>query len=397
MRATRTRKVMACLGLALAVTVTGCTTTSGTGPAAANDPITVGVVTHLSGPLARYAKPMLDGLKAGVDYATNGSNEVNGRQIVLKVVDDAGDPAKAVAAATGLVGDGTNIIVGTIGSTVATPMVPFAKENNVLYIIASAAGDEFSGANRNTFRAGRQTYQDITAAAAGIGDLQDKKVTVAIQDTAYGRSQAAAVQKVFGAAGAKVDVATATADTTELAPFAAKIAAGRPDFVYVAWSGDTSAALWEAFAQQRVRSSSRVATFLTDRALWPSYGQDAADLTLVAHYDPTIADGPVAKELLARVPQADTFTNDGFVTAQMVVHALQTGDPNDTGSLISALEGWSFEGPKGASTIRADDHALLQPMYTVRMTGLPSDRKLEPLLTLDASKTTPPIVIGPGW
>ena len=35
--------------------------------------------------------------------------------------------------------------------------------------------------------------------------------------------------------------------------------------------------------------------------------------------------------------------------------------------MISALEGWSFTGPKGQETIRASDHALLQPMFHVQL------------------------------
>src|SRR5690606_41753054 len=30
-------------------------------------------------------------------------------------------------------------------------------------------------------------------------------------------------------------------------------------------------------------------------------------------------------------------------------------------------EGWTFEGPKGTTTVRASDHALVQPMYQVRL------------------------------
>ena len=35
--------------------------------------------------------------------------------------------------------------------------------------------------------------------------------------------------------------------------------------------------------------------------------------------------------------------------------------------MVSALEGWEFESPKGKSTIRKEDHALLQPMFTAKL------------------------------
>ena len=35
--------------------------------------------------------------------------------------------------------------------------------------------------------------------------------------------------------------------------------------------------------------------------------------------------------------------------------------------MIKALEGWKFDGPKGQMTIRAADHALLQPMFQAKL------------------------------
>ena len=35
--------------------------------------------------------------------------------------------------------------------------------------------------------------------------------------------------------------------------------------------------------------------------------------------------------------------------------------------MISALEGWNFVGPKGVQSIRASDHAMIQPMFQVKL------------------------------
>ena len=50
----------------------------------------------------------------------------------------------------------------------------------------------------------------------------------------------------------------------------------------------------------------------------------------------------------------------------MVVRALSEGG-DDVDKMVTALEGWKFDGPKGAMEIRADDHALLQPMFTAKL------------------------------
>ena len=35
--------------------------------------------------------------------------------------------------------------------------------------------------------------------------------------------------------------------------------------------------------------------------------------------------------------------------------------------MITALEGWSFVGPKGQQTVRQSDHAMIQPMFQVKL------------------------------
>ncbi|HEV2643669.1 MAG TPA: hypothetical protein VGT98_13215, partial [Candidatus Elarobacter sp.] len=63
----------------------------------------------------------------------------------------------------------------------------------------------------------------------------------------------------------------------------------------------------------------------------------------------------------------------------------------DVGKLISALEGWSFEAPKGMQTIRAADHAMLQPMFVAKLEG--SAPNLEPHLvrTIPLGAVSPPV------
>ena len=62
----------------------------------------------------------------------------------------------------------------------------------------------------------------------------------------------------------------------------------------------------------------------------------------------------------------DLFTPDGFVQAQMLVHALEKGD-YDVDKMITSLEGYKFLAPKGIQAIRPQDHAMLQPMFRVKL------------------------------
>jgi branched-chain amino acid transport system substrate-binding protein len=90
--------------------------------------------------------------------------------------------------------------------------------------------------------------------------------------------------------------------------------------------------------------------------------------------------------------QPDLFTPDGFVWAQMLVRAIQTGGGTNVNKMISGLSGWSFLAPKGEQTIRTSDHAMLQPMYQVSLVSTISGGfKPVVLRTLSASLTAPPV------
>ena len=140
--------------------------------------VTVGIVTSETGALAGYGEQYLDGFKAGLDWATDGTMEVDGTAINVEYRDDGGDPDKAVTAVKELIGSGVNILAGTVSSGVALAVAEQAEQNQVLYISGPAAADAVTGINDYTFRSGRQSAQDVATAGTFLDDLDGMKVTV---------------------------------------------------------------------------------------------------------------------------------------------------------------------------------------------------------------------------
>ncbi|HLT96388.1 MAG TPA: substrate-binding domain-containing protein [Acidimicrobiia bacterium] len=354
------------------------------------DPIRVGIITSTSGPLQSYGEQYLAGLEAGLDYATDGTGEVNGRPIEFIVSDDGGDPEAAISQATDLVGQGVNIIAGTVVSGVAVQLAGFADENDILYISGPAATDAITGVNDNTFRSGRQSLQDVATAAALVeGD--GGTVLVFAQDTEFGAANVAAVEAVLGSQGFTVDSLLVPASETEFTGFADQINQAAPDLVFVAWAGETSGAMWQALNQQNVFDTAPVATGLGDKVTWPFYGEAATGLSFLNHYFEGGPDNEINDFMVENADVVDLFTPDGFVASQMIVQAVTEGSPDDVASMITALEGWSFDAPKGSQTIRESDHAMLQPMFVVSLEE-GEGGELEAVLidTLDLEATAPP-------
>ncbi|SCG66099.1 substrate-binding domain-containing protein [Micromonospora humi] len=392
-RHTRRVFLSAATMMAAALAATACgspqDTASGGGDAA---PVKVGLVYSQSGPLASYGKQYIEGFKAGLDFATKGTGKVGDRTIEVTEADDAGDPAKAVSAAKDLIGKGTKIIAGSTSSGVALQVAPIAAQNKVLFISGPAATDAVTGANKYTFRSGRQSWQDVVTAKSFIGDAAGKKVVVFAQDGAFGDANEAAVKAVIGGAGATVSSVRAPASATEFTPFASQIKAAKPDLLFVAWAGTTAGAMWQTLDQQGVLAATTVVTGLDIRASWPTFGAAGSKISFLSHYFDGASDTEAAKAAKAKIAGGtlDLFHPDGFAAAQMVVRAVQEGG-DDVDKMVTALEGWEFEGVKGTMKIRAEDHALLQPMYQAKLTGSGTAFTATAQKTLTGDESAPPV------
>ncbi|HWQ22867.1 MAG TPA: substrate-binding domain-containing protein [Gaiellaceae bacterium] len=334
--------------------------------------IKVGIIYSRTGLLAAYGAEYLSGLRWGLSYATGGTGQVNGHKVEFTLVDDAGDPAKAVTAAKDLIGQGYKIIAGTVSSGVALQLAPLAEQNKILYISGPAATDALTGINRYTFRSGRQTFQDVKASTAYLKGAIGKNVVVFAQDSAFGVGNFLAVKTVFGdLSGQKVDRVLVPLSAQDFTPYAQQLRQRNPDLVFVAWAGTTAGAMWTALDQQGVFDSvDTVVTGLAERATWPFYGPAGTKIKFLNHYNADAPKNTVNDWLKAKMKRRnqvpDLFTPDGFVAAQMIVRALKAST-TDVEKMITALEGWSFTGPKGQQEIRASDHAMLQPMFLVQL------------------------------
>jgi branched-chain amino acid transport system substrate-binding protein len=386
----------------LGTVVAACAALAGTAAArvdsqgaSAAKTVQVGFIYPKTGGLAAFGAEEYNGFLAGLAYT---KGKCGGYTINPTFVDDATDAATAIAAFKNLVGQGYKIIGGTGSSGIALQLGPLAAQNNVLYISGAAAADAITGLNRNTFRAGRQTLQDVLDAANIFPPKSTgKKVVVFAEDTAFGAGNVAAVQLVFGGKGHAVSKILSPFGAADLTPYAQQLKNSNADAAFVAWANTTnSAAMWQSLQQQGVPQKMTLITGLANRESYDALGPLVQGVTLISHYvyqAPKNAVNTYMTKWLAKnklgVP--NLFTPDGFVTAEMMCRALQKGG-TDTAKQISALEGWQFLAPKGKQYIRAADHAMLQPMFQVQLVpGSGGHFAVKVLKTISPGNVQPPV------
>src|SRR5437868_4818503 len=117
--------------------------------------VSVAFIYPKTGGLSAFGQEEFDGFQAGLDYV---KGKCGGYTINPTYVDDATDPATAIAAFKSAVGQGTKIIAGTGSSGIALQLGPLAAQDGVLYISGAAAAF-IAWANTTTSAAMWQSLQ----------------------------------------------------------------------------------------------------------------------------------------------------------------------------------------------------------------------------------------------
>lgn len=371
---------------------------------AMGEPLKIGVLSDLSGGLALFGNEMWNGLQIGFGYATDGTMMAGNRPIELIIRDDTSDVDAGAAAARELIeSEGVEILIGNTSSGVAAQVQQIAAENEIVYFAAPAASHDITGKNWNeyTFRVCRDSAQDaLTIAGWALANVGTDYVILA-EDYAFGQATAAGFQAVFGAQGGTFlteQPIFAPSDTTDFTPYIQQILEAQPDGLILIWATNTSGTiLFEQLTSQGVTGTIPFITGFSSNDLTKLLdpGNVGAVGLIVYHYalPQTEANDYLTAQYIEQFAgPPDLFSECGFATAQAVVAALNaTGGDTDPAALIAALEGLTFDGPKGTYTIRAEDHQALAPMYVVRLINVddPDDKFFELVAEVSAEEAAP--------
>jgi branched-chain amino acid transport system substrate-binding protein len=113
-----------------AAPATPATPSTRTTPSVPADKIVIGHVGSMTGSEAAWGESTERGIRLAVDEQ-NRKGGVKSRQIVLTTLDDQGKPEEAAAAATRLVQQHVNVIIGEAASSRTLAMAPIADANQI--------------------------------------------------------------------------------------------------------------------------------------------------------------------------------------------------------------------------------------------------------------------------
>lgn len=174
-------------------------------PASAQEPIKIGWLSSLTGPLSSAAIAENQGVQFAVDEI-NKAGGVIGRKLELLTRDTAGDPTKAVNLAQQLVfSDKVQFVIGPVNSGESLATIPIVARAGIPNIVIGAI-DELVDAKKfpKAFRAINTNTQWIDAANKyAVEVLKRRKVAVIGDTSGYGTASAKTATELLDKMGVK--------------------------------------------------------------------------------------------------------------------------------------------------------------------------------------------------
>ncbi|HXZ01039.1 MAG TPA: substrate-binding domain-containing protein [Stellaceae bacterium] len=341
-------------------------------------PVKIAFIQDKTGALEAYAAQESRGFMLGLEYATKGTMTVAGRKIEVVEKDSQLKPdVGRNLLSEAYNDDDADLAVGGSSSAVALAMLPVAQEAKKILIVEPAVADSITGDkwNRYIFRTGRNSSQDAISNALAIGRPGTVIATLG-QDYAFGRDGVAAFKAALAGTGAKLvhEEYAPPATTDFTAPlqriFDALAKEQGRKILWVIWAGGNP------FPAIKAADPARLGIELaTGGNILPALTayKDFPGLEGATYYYYQIPKNPVNDWLVAEHQKRfnappDFFTCGGMAAAMAVVEALtKTKGATDTETLIAAMEGMSFDTPKGKMVFRKEDHQALQEMYAFKI------------------------------
>lgn len=204
-------------------------------------PIKIGVIVPLSGAAGPNGKHVLASIEAEAELI-NTQGGVVGRKLEVIAKDDQSTPASGVSAATDLVGQGVEVVMGGWNSPVTLALQPILVRGNVLNIttipqnsaILGGADDAAIRMNAGNAVGGYVGAQFLSKT------LHAKNIGLLLENDAYGKDAGAFVEKNLPS-DAKIATQQLFAYTdTDFRVALSSLSAAKPDAVFSADAAESS-------------------------------------------------------------------------------------------------------------------------------------------------------------
>jgi len=341
------------------------------GPAAAQDTVKIGLILPMTGPFASTGRQIDGAVKL---WMQQHGTTVAGKKIEVILKDDAGTPDTTRRLAQELVvNDKVNILAGFGLTPLALATVPIATQARVPELVMAAATSSITEKSPFVIRAGFTLPQVTTPLADWAAKNGIKKVVTLVTDYGPGIDAETAFKQRFGEAGGQVvDAIRVPLKNPDFAPYLQKVSDLKPDAVFVFVPSGVGSVFMKQFAERGLDKSGirLIGTGdVVDDDILNDMGDVALGVITSFHYSAAhpSAENKAYVEAFRKLNgiRPNFHSLGGYDGMRMIYTALEkTKGGTDGEALMKAMEGQSFESPRGPVTI---DPATRDPIQNVYM------------------------------
>jgi len=338
-----------------------CTSALGlTAGAALADPVTVGMITTLSGGGAGLGVDVRDGFQLALDMA--GTDAIR-----LVVEDDAQRPEQAVQIADRMIqSEGADILTGIVWSNLAMAVVPSVTAQGVLYLSPNAGPSALAGAmcHENFFNVAWQNDMLHEAAGAYANELGYANTFIMAPNYPAGTDALTGFKRRFE--GALAGEIYTQVGQTDYAAEIAQIRASGADSIFIFLPGGMGISFMRQYAQSGVDLPIVSAAFTFSQDMLPAVGEAALGVYNASQWSPdldneaNVAFVAAFREAYGRIPSL--YASQSYDTANLILSAIAAADINDREAFRQALRAADFASVRGDFAFANNQHPI-QDVY----------------------------------
>lgn len=309
----------------------------------AADTIKIGVQGAHSGDLASYGVPSLNAVKLAVEE-TNARGGINGKMIEVIAQDDECKPEKATSAATKLISDKVDVIIGPICSGPTNASLPLFQDADLISISPTATTPALteSGKNPLFFRTvARDDAQARLASDFILNKLKAKKIAYLHDNGEYGKGFADYNRQLLEKGGAETALFEAvTPDAVDFTAVVRKLRRAKPDIVVFGGYQPVASKLVQQMRRDRLDTPFIGPDGVKDETFLKMTGKDGEGVYATYPKDTTSLE-QYEKARQAHLKAFGSEPGFGFYNAyaatQAVLDAIEKSQTTDTQALNEAL------------------------------------------------------------
>jgi branched-chain amino acid transport system substrate-binding protein len=346
---------------------------------APKEPIKIGLINALTGPLAVNGSEINEGIK--LYWEDEMSNQVAGRPVMLLIADAEGKPDVGLTKTRKLVeSDKVHLILGPVSSAVAVAVRDYLHERKVPWIITQATANNLTAekAGPTIFRSAMSSYQQEAAGGWYVAaKLGHKRIAVVGLDYVAGHEQTDGFIKTFMESGGQsAEKVLMPLGAVDVAPYITRVQSKAQDLDAVV------AILWGPGAPQWLKAWSdyglkgKLPLLALGETVNETYlktvGDAAVGVVSWLSYSPVLdtAENKRFVQALSKKFRKDPVYNNhlGYLAAKAAGEAMKAigGNVEDQPRFLEALRRVRFEAPGGSFRFDEKQNAII-PTYIRRV------------------------------